>query len=127
MRTQTESMNLFIGALAVLLFTSFFSMSAKAAIKPITCETNFGEKSFTIEHNTVAFHNTTQGRSLSSVSESVTKKSYQGFKKTLYKDGYKHLISIKNENNLNSNDDFLAVTSPKGHKMTYPINCNLVK
>jgi hypothetical protein len=109
------------------IFTSLFVMPLFAAIKPMTCKTNFGEKSFTIEDNTVAFHAShDDGRSISSVSSATTRRSHKGFKKTLYRDGSKHLISIKDMNNLNANEDFLAITSPKGHKMTFPINCSLL-
>lgn len=97
-----------------------------AGIKPISCETNFGEKTFTIEGNTIAFHKEQHdGRSISSILSTKTRNSHKGFRKTVYKDGYKHLINIADKNNFNSNNDFLAVTSPKGHKMTFPINCSL--
>ncbi len=100
---------------------------ASAGNQAITCQTNFGEKSFTIEANTVAFHQKKHdGRSISSVLASKTRKSPKGFRKTIYQDGYKHLINIENQKNFNSDNDFLAVTSPKGHKMTFPINCSLL-
>ncbi len=113
------------------LFTiALFSMIsvASASIKPIACETNFGEKSFTIEGSTVAFHQEqTDGRSISSILGSRVQSSHKGFKRTVYKDGYKHLINIENRNKFNSSNDFLAITSPKGHKMTFPINCSFVE
>ncbi|MBT4791619.1 MAG: hypothetical protein HON90_08620 [Halobacteriovoraceae bacterium] len=108
-----------------MLITFLLIEVSYASIKPISCETNFGEKSFTIEGTTVAFHgNKTQGRSISSVLTSTTRKSANGFRKTIYKNGNKHLINIENQNNFNSDNDFLAVTSPLGHKMTFPINCS---
>lgn len=123
MRTQRESYQLLLSALAMLVFTSLIS-TAQAAV---SCETNFGEKAFVIERNTVAFIKTKgEGRSLSSVLESVTKATHKGFKKIIYKDGNKHLIHIQDKTNFNSDNDFLAVTSPKGHKMTFPLNCSLV-
>lgn len=105
-----------------------FSLSSLAAIKPISCATNFGEKSFTIEKATIAFHGEDRtGRSISSVLDSVTKKTHKGFSKTTYKDGFKHHIHIENENLFDDKEDFLAVTSPKGHKMTYPITCSRIE
>ncbi len=96
-----------------------------ASIKPISCETNFGEKSFTIEGTSIAFHKEqNDGRSISSILASKTRNSHKGFRKTVYKEGYKHLINIADKNNFNSDNDFLAITSPKGHKMTFPINCS---
>lgn len=109
------------------LLVTLFVLPVFAAIKPISCKTNFGERTFTIQDNTVAFHKEQKnGRSISSIIDSKTRKSFKGFKKTLYRDGYKHLISIKDQKNFDSNNDFLAITSPKGHKMTFPINCSLL-
>ena len=123
MRTQRESYQLFLSALVVLIFTSLMS-TAQAAV---SCETNFGEKAFVIERNSVAFIQTKEiGRKISSVLGAVTKKSHKGFKKIIYKDGYKHLIHIEDQSNFSSDNDFLAVTSPKGHKMTFPLNCSSV-
>lgn len=109
----------------LLIFLSLFTTQlAMGGVKPISCQTNFGEKSFTIEGSTVAFHKEQKnGRSISSVLESRTQASLQGFRKTIYKDGHKHVINIENRNSFNSDNDFLAITSPKGHKMTFPINC----
>ncbi len=102
------------------------STTAFASVKPITCETNFGTRSFTVQDNSVAFHNVDEGRSISSIEESRTLTTHKGFRKIIYKDGNKHLISIKDLNNLNSNDDFLAISNSKGHKVTFPIQCSLI-
>lgn len=124
---ERESIQLVLGSIAALLFLAFQS-NAYAAAPTLSCETNFGEKSFTIEGKTIAFHQDTDtGRSISSISEAKSQKTHLGFRKTLYIKGHKHFIYIHNFRNLNSNDDFMAITSPKGHKMTYPINCNIVE
>ncbi len=109
--------------LLILSSLVLLQVTALAAIKPISCKTNFGERSFTIEGSTVAFHKDKDGRSISSVMNSKTLASYTGFKKTIYKDGSRHLINIKDTANFNSDNDFLAITTSKGHKMTFPINC----
>jgi len=110
------------GFLGLTFITAFFG-TANANIAHVKCETAFGEKVFTIGEQTVAFHEQKRGRSISSVMDVTTKRTFNGFKKTLYVDGNKHLIYIKDLNNLNSDDDFMAITSPKGHKMTYPLSC----
>jgi len=113
--------------LMTLFLPTLLTASAFAAVKPITCKTNFGERSFTIDQSTIAFHSEDSiGRSISSVMESATQKSQRGFKKTTYKNGFKNMIHIENENKFDQNEDFLAVTSPKGHKMTYPIICSRI-
>lgn len=108
------------------LTTLLLSVCGYGAVKPMSCETNFGEKTFTIEGSSVAFHQDQAGRGISSVLPSKTKVSASGFSKTVYRDGYKHLIHIEDMKNLNSENDFLAITSPKGHKMTFPIHCSLL-
>ena len=124
---ERENLQLAIGSAIVLLFLAFKGNMAYASTN-ITCETNFGEKSFTIEDNSVAFHqDNIDGRSISSIGEAKSQKTHTGFKKTMYLNGNKHYIYIHNLEKLSSNNDFLAITSPKGHKMTYPINCNIAQ
>lgn len=111
----------------LFIFTALtMSLMVHASVKPMSCQTNFGERSFTIQGNSVAFHKDQEGRGISSVLTSKTKVSMVGFTKTVYRDGYKHLIHIENTEKLNAENDFLAVTSPKGHKMTFPIHCSLL-
>lgn len=122
---STENLSLTLGTLLTLTILAIYSQGAHASVQSISCETNFGEKSFTIEGSAIAFHTQIDtGRAISSLSNSVTRKSHKGFTKTLYIKGDKHLIHIENQKDFNSNNDYLAITSPKGHKMTYPINCN---
>lgn len=111
------------------LFFIFFMGSAMAAAKPIHCSTSFGEKQFSIQGESVAFvdsKNIEKGREISSVSEITkvrTHKSLAGFTKVLYRDGNKHKIVIKNTKSFDANEDFMTVISPKGHTMTYALNC----
>jgi len=121
---QRETIQLFLGSLATLFFVAFMG-SANAAVKPIECKTNFGEKSFTIEDESVAFHQVQEkiGRSVSSIYEARTQRTHKGIRKSLYLNGDKHLIHIENFKEFDASKDYLAVTSPKGHKMTYPLNC----
>lgn len=128
---KRETFKLFFGSLMTLMFVAFMN-SANAAIHKvgaIECTTNFGEKAFTIEDQSVAFHEVQEdiGRKISSVFEARTQKTHKGIRKSLYLAGNKHLIHIEDFNNLSDSQDYLAVTSPKGHKMTYPLNCNFIK
>jgi formate-dependent nitrite reductase cytochrome c552 subunit len=124
--TQRENIQLFIGTVFALMLVAFLQSSAHAAIKKIDCQTAFGEKQFTIESNSIAFHNSEEtGRSISSTLEAQTQKTHTGFRKTLYINGNKHMIHIADTSKMNDSDDFLAVTNPKGHKMTYPLTCQV--
>ncbi len=120
---KTREKRTFLLSLAMILFFGLGPM-AQAAHKAINCTTNFGEKSFTIQGSSVAFQQQKRGRNISSVLSAKTRTVSKGFRKTLYDNGYKHLINIKDQNNFDSNNDFLAVTSPKGHKVTFPLNCS---
>ena len=124
---ERDTIQLFIGCIAALIMVAFLSSTAHAAIK-IDCQTAFGEKNFTIQDSSIAFHQESDaGRSISSTLEAVTQKTYKGFRKTLYIDGNKHLISISDVKKFDDSQDYLAVTSPKGHKMTYPLTCSTVE
>lgn len=128
---EREQIHLFFGSLALLAFLSVFNM-AQASIKAqpsVSCKTNFGERAFTIEEGSVAFHQTESKaqRSISSVYEARSQRTQKGLRRTLYLNGKKHLIHIEDMSNLSDKEDYLAVTSQKGHKMTYPLNCKLNK
>lgn len=105
-----------------MLFATAFSFNAMAAIN---CETAFGEKTFLIEEERVVFSKDTheQGRSISSVDQVRTERRHKGFDKVLYKDGLKHRIHIDNAGTFSEVEDYMVITSPKGHEMTYPLSC----
>lgn len=127
MKTKTLSLSTVLGFLGLLLM--IHSFNSHASTGSITCSTAFGEKTFTIEDNRISFEKENaegMARSISSVSgDSVrTHKKYQGFSKTLYIDGNKHRINIQNVNEFSDVNDYLSITSPKGHEMTYPLSCH---
>lgn len=129
MKTKTLSLSTILGFLGLLLMIHTFS--ARAATSAIECSTAFGEKVFTIEDQKISFHKEDESgvsRSISSVNEASvrTHKKHHGFSKTLYIDGNKHRISIQNAKEFSEANDYLSITSPKGHEMTYPLNCHSV-
>jgi hypothetical protein len=129
MKTKTLSITTILGFLGLILMIHTMSVEAKSP--SIECSTAFGEKSFTIEDNRISFHKEDDAgvsRSISSVNiESVrTQKKNLGFTKTIYIDGNKHRISIKDTNEFSDVNDYLSITSPKGHEMTYPLSCHSV-
>jgi hypothetical protein len=129
MKAKTLSLSTILGFIGLILM--IHTMSSQAAVPAITCATAFGEKSFTIEDNRISFHKEDDAgvsRSISSVgSESVrTHKKHLGFTKTLYIDGNKHRINVRNVNEFSEVNDYLSITSPKGHEMTYPLTCQSV-
>lgn len=128
MKTKTLSLSTILGFLGLIAFLHFFSSQAHASIK---CETAFGEKSFIIDDQQISFHKDDEkgiSRSISSItSESVrTHKRNLGFTKTLYMSGNKHRINIQNTHEFSDVNDYLSITSPKGHEMTYPLSCHSV-
>lgn len=122
---ERDTLQLFFGSLVALFVVALLQSNAHAAIKKIDCQTAFGEKTFTIQESTIAFHKEQEsGRSISSVLEAQTQRTFKGFRKVLYVNGNKHLITIKNVQRFDNSEDYLAVTSPRGHKMTYPLSCS---
>jgi len=129
MKKKTPSLSTILGFLG-LLFT-VHAFSANAASHGIECQTAFGEKRFVIEDGRISFHKEDEAgvnRSISSVAaDSVrTHTKHLGFTKTLYIDGNKHRINIQNSNAFSDVNDYLSITSPKGHEMTYPLTCHSV-
>jgi hypothetical protein len=129
MKQKTLSLSTILGFLGLLLTVHAFS--ANAATGGIECQTAFGEKRFVIADGRISFHKEDESgvnRSISSVgAESVrTHTKHLGFTKTLYIDGNKHRINIQNTNEFSDVNDYLSITSPKGHEMTYPLTCHSV-
>jgi hypothetical protein len=127
MKQQTFSFATVLGFLGLILVVQVMSASAAPAPR-IVCQTAFGEKAFVIENDKIAFIKEDDSgvqRSISSIQgQSVrTQKKHLGFVKTLYLDGNKHRISVKNTDAFSEVDDYLSITSPKGHEMTYPLTC----
>lgn len=113
------------------LLTLVHSYTSFAATGAIECQTAFGEKSFVIENDKISFNKedaTGVSRSISSTTgDSVrTHTKHLGFTKTLYIDGNKHRINVQNTNEFSDVNDYLSITSPKGHEMTYPLTCHSV-
>lgn len=129
MKQKTLSLSTLLGFLGLLLM--IHSFSSQAATGGIECKTAFGEKSFIIEDGRISFSKEDEsgaGRAISSISgESVrTQTKHLGFVKTLYIDGNKHKISVQNTKDFSDANDYLSITSPKGHEMTYPLTCHSV-
>jgi hypothetical protein len=130
MKQKTLSLSTMLGFLGLLLTVHAFSAKAGTS-RGIECQTAFGEKRFVIEDGRISFHKEDEAgvnRSISSVgAEAVrTHTKHLGFTKTLYIDGNKHRISIQNTNEFSDVNDYLSITSPKGHEMTYPLTCHSV-
>ena len=129
MKSKSLSLSTIFGFLGLILM--IHTLNSHAATGGITCSTAFGEKTFTIEDDRISFHKEDEAgisRSISSLNgDSVrTHKKNNGFTKTLYIDGNKHRINVRNVNEFSEVNDYLSITSPKGHEMTYPLTCHSV-
>lgn len=129
MKARTLSLTTILGFLGLILM--IHTMSSYASSSDITCTTAFGEKTFTISGNNITFQKEDDSgvsRSISSTNkESVrTQVKHLGFTKTLYIDGQKHRINIRNSNEFSEINDSLSITSSRGHEMTYPLSCHSV-
>lgn len=100
-------------------------LTTSAFAKAIECKTPYAEKTFTISDDHLAMKTENNiGRSISSVISAQTKVTFSGFVKTMYIEQHKYKITIADKNQFSELNDYLVVTSPKGHKVTYPLNCN---
>lgn len=121
--TFNDYITKFIAGLGVLALITVMQGQAKAMSGKILCQTSYGEKSMLISQNQVAWKREASGRSISSLEEARTEKKFLGYKKIMFINGHKHTIVIKNTSKFDESQDYLAITSPKGHEMTYPLNC----
>ena len=129
MKTKTLSLSTILGFLGLLLI--IHSMKAHSKTPKISCSTAFGAKKFTIHESHISFHKedvSGVNRSISSIEKSSirTQKEHTGFTKTLYIEGNKYFIRIQNIGQLSEIDDYLSITSSRGHVMTYPLTCQSV-
>lgn len=122
--TERRDYSLLFGLAIFLIGLSILTQKSYASIKSISCETAYGERTIEINDNVISFkRNSENNRSISSSNDFKAQRQFSGVNQTLYMDGSKHLVHIDNLNNFDSGNDYLAITSPKGHKMTYPLNC----
>ena len=128
MKTKTLSLSTILAFLGLIIV--IHSMSAYAyAGEEIVCSTAFGEKTFSINKNKIAFHKEDEqgvSRAISSLDGHAvrTQTKSSGFVKSLYLNGNQYRISIKDVSTFSDVNDYLSITSPKGHVMTYPLTCH---
>ncbi len=127
MKTKSLSLSTILGFLGLIL--AVHSFSSHAATPKIVCETAFGEKTFTIEDEHISFNKEDDAgvsRAISSISsDSIrTQKKFHGFSKSLYLNGDKYRINVQDVSSFSDVNDYLSITSPKGHEMTYPLTCH---
>lgn len=117
---------------ALVLVVSVFyigNSQAETLSGTVICKTAFGEKEITMDKDHVSFNledNSGIKREISSIQDVKvqTHNKYKGFTKTLYIDGMKHKVHVEDVNGFNEVQDYLTITSPKGHEMTYPLTCH---
>jgi hypothetical protein len=129
MKQKTLSLSTILGFLGILAMIHTFN--SYAVTGAIECQTAFKEKIFLIEQGKISFlkeDDSGVSRSISSAGgDSVrTHTKQSGFSKTLYIDGNKHQINVLDTKDFSDANDYLSITSPKGHQMTYPLTCRSV-
>jgi hypothetical protein len=117
-RFNTLQLIPYLGLVALIYFAS---LQAQAGI---ICETAFGEKTITIQDNQVSIVRGDSGREIASLQKARSDVHVQGFSRVLYVEGQKHKVFIRNAANFSDVNDYLKITNPKGHEMTYPLSCH---
>ena len=128
MKTKTLSLSTILAFLGLIIVIHSMSSFAYAG-EEIVCSTAFGEKTFSISGQKLAFHKEDEqgvSRAISSLNAlSVrTQTKQSGFVKSLYINGNQYRINIKDAGSFSDVHDYLSITSPKGHVMTYPLTCH---
>lgn len=126
---STKEMKTWFFAFAALMAIIYVGNSQASVSGTVVCKTAYGEKEITIDNDHVAFNREDDSgvkREISSVNSLKvrTHNKYKGFTKTLYIDGMKHKVHVEDVGNFSEVQDYLSITSPKGHEMTYPLTCH---
>lgn len=125
--TENPVWNLLFPFMGIIFMVSFMSSHAKASVAPIKCVTAYGEKEISIREGQLSMSKAQKdgSRSISSVGEAKLQRKLNGIQKTMYLNGNKHVVHIENLAKFDDANDYLAITSPEGHKMTYPLTCKV--
>lgn len=113
-----------------LLLFIVFGQRAFASEGHIQCKTHRGAKVFEILGNSVSINlrNDLDGDRFpasTSFQNARHKINTKGLTKIVFFEGQKHTVHIENLDNLSSLDDYVVISSNKGHQITYPLNCRL--
>lgn len=110
------------------IFTIVFTVLAlNAQAQHFTCRTPRENKVFKVGPDTVTFIDTqglSSSRELASMQKVQTQKSGNGFTKTLWLNGQKHIIHIADQSAPSEVDDYIILRSRQGHEVIYPLNCS---
>lgn len=116
---------LFAMSLILMIFQTTYAKN-----KRIYCHSQRKEKVFIVDGDKVAFFRiqdfSPNFRALASVTSQYTRRENNGLTKILHHEGKQHKIFIKNEMKFSDVDDFIQITSKQGHRMTYPITCQIL-
>ena len=95
---------------------------AFAADDRIVCSSERLNKEIVIDGTQVTFNSEwNEGRAIASVR---TRFVGQGFTKVLNLDGHKYKIHVEDVGRFSEVDDYIAIRSPQGHEITYPLSCH---
>ena len=112
----------------IFLGVIFLSISKSYGFESMICFTPQDRHEVMLNENklTLIDHTKPQDRSIASFKGNKnirTKFIGSSLTKVLNQDGYKHTIHIQDIHNFNSFDDYMSIQSPKGHIMTFPLEC----
>lgn len=110
----------------ILLGLIFLSISKSYGFESVTCFTpqERHEIKLTQDKLTVIDHTQPKARAIASSQQNVrTKFIGSSLTKIMNQSGHKHTIHIQDINQFNAFDDYLSIRSPKGHVMTFPLEC----
>lgn len=66
-------------------------------------------------------------RAIASLEETPSRREGNGFSKFMKLQGKQYKVHIASLKKFSDNDDYLRIMNKKGHKMSYPLNCQYYK
>jgi hypothetical protein len=94
----------------------------------LECQTNYKEHKFIMDESNLAYqqNNLLGDRNISSTPRVKSLTIRSGYKKIMYLNDQKYKIVVKNYHETSPVNDYLKITSAKGHTMTYPLECRKI-
>jgi hypothetical protein len=131
-------------SLIFVLILIFIRISSQNAYSSINCQTNHFEHQFILEANKIAFKNDIINKQFAKKNEKKSREissengenihfipikvrpGHSGIERTLYLNNNHYQIHLKDIDQFDDKNDFLVITNPLGHSMTYPLSCQRI-
>ncbi len=108
----------------ILIWLGTFTLTGLSA--DFYCQTQYGEKTLLITDESIHLEIEKNKRQVASITRVASSLKDKALRKNFLKDGQQFVIVIGDVKNPRISHDFMSITNDRGHKITYPLNCELL-